>query len=116
MNDALLELLERKRTLVTICEGKRDAAALRTLGFTRVMMLDAPLYKVVERFEKGSTVQILTDLDREGRKLFAKLRSDFIQRGVRVDNELREALFRTQLRQIEGITSCVASTRISARF
>jgi 5S rRNA maturation endonuclease (ribonuclease M5) len=105
-SEQLIELLREKQCVSTIVEGKKDVAALRALGFTSVLELERqPLFKVVEHFEKGSTVQILTDLDAEGRKLFAKLRADLTQRGVRIDNDLREALFRTELRQIEGIVT-----------
>jgi 5S rRNA maturation endonuclease (ribonuclease M5) len=103
----LLELIERKKHLLTICEGKRDVAALKRLGFTDVIELDAALYKIVERFGKKTIVQILTDLDAEGKRLYSKLSSDLKQRGVHVDNELREALFKTQLRQVEGLYSYI---------
>ena len=104
-NLELLELIGRKKELPTICEGKRDAAALKRLGFTRIIVLNAPLYAIVERFDKKQRVQVLTDLDSEGRKLYSKLSSDLKQRGVYVDNELREALFRTQVRQIESLAT-----------
>lgn len=112
MNDieTVLELLERKKDLLTIVEGKNDVAALRTFGFTNIIELTGkPLYAVVELVEKGATVQLLTDLDSEGKKLFSMLRADLTQRGVHIDNELRDALFKTQLRQIEGLDSYVAS-------
>jgi 5S rRNA maturation endonuclease (ribonuclease M5) len=98
-------IIEKKRDLLTICEGKRDLIALRKLGFTNLRELDGPLYKVVEAVEKGETIQLLVDFDREGRKLYAALSSDFLQRGVRIDNELRHALFKTGLQHIEGLDS-----------
>ena len=104
--DELIALLEIKKDLPVIVEGKKDVAALRAYDFRSIFPLEGhALYQVVEQFEKGSTVQILTDLDAEGKKLFAKLRADLSQRGVHIDNELREALFRTDLRQIEGLVS-----------
>jgi len=106
--DALLELLELKKNVLTIVEGKNDARALRSFGFTNIIELtQKPLYVVVESIEKGATVQLLTDLDSEGKKLFSQLRADLTQRGVRIDNELRDALFKTQLRQIEGLDAYV---------
>ena len=102
----VLELVEKKKDILTIVEGKWDKIALQDLGFTNIVMCERlALYKVVELVEKGSCVQILTDLDAEGKKIYARLNSDFKQRGVYVDNELRELLFKTQLRQIEGIVS-----------
>lgn len=103
--ETVLDIIAEKKDLPTICEGKRDVIALRKLGFTHIIELDGPLYKVVERFEKKSRVQILTDLDAEGKKLYSMLAHDLKQRGVHVDNELRDALFQTDLRQIEGLTT-----------
>jgi 5S rRNA maturation endonuclease (ribonuclease M5) len=102
----VLELIDSKKGLLTIVEGKKDRAALAALGFTDIVELTGkPLYAVAESIEKGSRVQILTDLDSEGKKLFSQLRADLSPRGVRIDNELREALFRTELRQIEGLNT-----------
>ncbi len=103
--EQILLLIAQKKDLLTICEGKRDLAALRKLGFTNVRELNRPLYEIVELVEKGRTVQLLVDLDSEGKKLFSKLRADFSQRGVHIDNALRDMLFKTQLRHIEGLDS-----------
>lgn len=105
----IISLIDHKKHLPTICEGKRDLIALRKLGFTNVRELNKALYAVVEDYDKASSVQLLVDLDEEGRKLYAQLSSDFKQRGVRVDNELRELLFRTTLRHIEGLDSFLAN-------
>jgi 5S rRNA maturation endonuclease (ribonuclease M5) len=100
-----MELIAIKRDILTICEGKRDVIALKKLGFTNIMELNAPLYAVVERVDKGETVQLLVDLDSEGKKLYATLSSDFLQRGVRIDNEIRYLLMQTGLQHIEGLDS-----------
>lgn len=102
--DDILDMLEQKKDVLTVVEGTWDRKALEAFGFSTIIMCERlALYKVVEIVEKGSRVQILTDLDAEGKKIYARLRSDFKQRGVFVDDELRELLFRTQLRQIEGL-------------
>lgn len=105
--DELLELIEEVVDISAVVEGKRDKAALLKLGFVDIHTLDAPLYKVVERFDKGETVQILTDLDKKGRELYQRLYHEFAQRGVRVDNRLRHALFDTDLSHIEGLTNWI---------
>lgn len=104
-----LEKLKQKNILVVV-EGKRDKAALEAFGIKKVAALNkSPLYKVVEKIsEKHKQIAILTDLDKEGKKLFGKLNHDFNQHGVRVDNKFREFLFKkTKLRQIEGLGSYV---------
>lgn len=114
--DELLELIEKKKNISTVVEGKRDVEALKKLGFTKLMELNAPLYTIVEHFEKGEIVQLLTDLDSEGKKLYSYLSSDLKQRGVHIDNELREFLFKTQVRQIEGLDSYIQRLSVATNF
>lgn len=93
-----------------IVEGVKDKDALRELGILNVFALNRmPLYKVVEIVaKKAQECMILTDLDSEGKKLYAKLNHDLQRHGVRVDNSFREFLFRhTSLRQIEGISKYI---------
>jgi|TARA_B100001971_G_C17774141_1_gene326429 5S rRNA maturation endonuclease (ribonuclease M5) len=54
--------------------------------------------------DRNKEVAILTDLDKEGRKLYGKLNSGLQRFGVRVNNKFRDFLFRnTKVRQIEGL-------------
>lgn len=96
--------LARARDKHVIVEGARDEASLMKLGFSNVSRLSGPLFKVVEQINDKEVV-LLTDLDVEGRFLFSKLSNDLAARGVRIDNSLRQLLFRTELRQIEGLAS-----------
>ncbi len=103
--EGYIEKIKSSEALI-IVEGKKDKAALAALGIENTFSLDKwPLYKVVEHVSsKTKDCIILTDLDAEGRKLYAKLNSGLQERGVRIDNRFREFLFRhTPLRQIEGM-------------
>jgi 5S rRNA maturation endonuclease (ribonuclease M5) len=100
-----IKKLQQSNALI-IVEGKKDKAALATLGIENTFSLDRwPLYKVIEHIaSQTKDCIILTDLDNEGKKLYAALRKGVTEHGVRVDNTFREFLFRhTSLRQIEGI-------------
>ena len=55
--------------------------------------------------EKVKEVVLLTDLDDEGKKLYHELFVNLQKHGVKVDNRLRELLFKSDLRQIEGLPS-----------
>ena len=92
-----------------IVEGPKDEWALQKIGVTNIILVlsKKPLYAVVESAASLSKdVVILTDLDREGKKLYGRLNSDLQRFGVRIDNRFREYLFKeTKLRQIEGIDS-----------
>jgi 5S rRNA maturation endonuclease (ribonuclease M5) len=102
--EEVLELIAEKKDILTICEGKKDVLALKNLGFT-VRELGGPIYKVVESVEKGECIQLLVDLDGHGKELYARLQHEYRQRGVYIDNELREMLFTTGVQQIEHLDS-----------
>jgi len=94
----------RDEDKLVLVEGANDKQALLEFGIKRVKTLKRrALYKVIEEI-KDKEVVVLTDLDEEGKKLYGWLKHEFSQRGVRVDDRLREYLFKeTKLRQIEGM-------------
>jgi len=102
----ITEFIEKIKDKTTIVEGKKDKSALEKLGFTDIVTLSRkPIYKLIEEVaEKTKEAVILTDLDKEGKKLFGKLNSGLQDHGVKVDNRFRQFLFKeTKLRQMEGI-------------
>lgn len=108
----LLRWIEKiiESEVIVIVEGKEDKAALKRLGITKIIQLNKkPLYKVVEEVVKaGEEVVILTDLDKEGKKLYSRLNHELGQFGVKIDNRFRNFLFKhTSLRQIEGLDSYI---------
>lgn len=92
---------------VIIVEGKKDKAALASLGFVNIVTLAKPLYLIIEEVaSKYRKAVILTDLDKEGKLLYGKLSSGLQRHGVIIDNALRNFLLKsTKLRQIEGLAS-----------
>src|SRR3989338_2793007 len=103
----LIEKIKNTNILV-IVEGKKDRMALQRLGIKNIAELSKkPLFQIVEEIANSNKeCAILTDLDREGRQLYSKLNSNLQKNGVKINNKLREFLFRnTKLRQIEGINS-----------
>jgi len=109
MNDIEDFIDKLKQVKLIIVEGKKDKAALEKFGIKNIFVLNGPLYKNIEEIsEKAKEVVILTDLDKEGRKLFSRFNSRLQERGIKVDNSFREFLFKeTKLRQIEGIDSYI---------
>ena len=102
MND-LLEQIDKIKDKLTIVEGKKDKLALQKLGFNNIIILNRPLYEIVE-LVKEKEVVILTDLDKPGKQIYDYLSSNLQRFGVRIDNQFRNYLFKkTKLRQIEGI-------------
>ncbi len=101
-NDWLHYIQEQKKCIVV--EGKSDQEALESLGITNILTsAQKPLYQVVESIKEKEII-ILTDLDAEGKRLFAKINRYCQQHGIRVDNKPREFLFKhTTITQIEGL-------------
>ena len=96
-----------KNTLFVV-EGKRDVVSLNKLGVKRIMMLDKPLFAIVEEIAKTEKKMILlVDLDDEGKKLYSKLSVDLGHHGVFVDNTIRDLLFKLPVRHIEGLATFV---------
>lgn len=87
-----------------VVEGRRDVAALEDVGVSNVKEVDTNLYLFSERVAKHyEKAVILTDLDAEGKRLYGKLRAYLSRHGVLIDDKPRDALWRTQLRQVEGL-------------
>lgn len=105
----------KKSNKIIIVEGKKDKEALECLGVSNIITLNKdPIYKVIEEAAKeNKKVIILTDLDKEGKKLYGRLNSGLQRFGVEVDNYFREFLFKkTKLRQIEGILSYLLNNNL----
>lgn len=87
-----------------VVEGKKDKRALERLGCKKILTLEnKPLYAVVESLLPEKEVVLLTDLDKKGKELYARLYRSCTKRGVRVDNTLRLLLFRERVSHIEGL-------------
>lgn len=93
-----------------IVEGKSDEEALRKLGVDDIVTLcGKPLYKVTQDISKRTEeILILTDYDREGRKLAKKLDNYFVSYGVLPNRKIRKKLGfivnKTGISHIEDIT------------
>lgn len=106
VKEEIIEHIDEIKDMLVIVEGKNDRKALIELGIVDIISLDKrPIFVVVEEIiSHNREVVILTDLDKEGKKLYGKLNSALQQFGVRVNNKFRDYLFKeTKLRQIEGL-------------
>ncbi len=109
----LLKDIKERGTLVVV-EGVKDKRALESFGIKNIFTLKKPLYAVVEEIASAEKeVVLLTDLDEEGKKLYHQLSRDLQKHGVKVDNRLREFLFTTKLRHVEGLATYLSHDRRS---
>jgi 5S rRNA maturation endonuclease (ribonuclease M5) len=97
-----------------IVEGRRDEAALRRLGVRgKIYCLKArgeSRHDFLERLDGVSDAIILTDFDREGKKLETWLYKELSQRGIKSDLKLWSrirSLARTEVRSVEELPSFV---------
>lgn len=93
---------------IVLVEGIKDKNSLARLGVKNIITLNKPLYKIVEEItESKKDCIILTDLDKAGKEIYSRISSKLKEFGVKVDNSFREFLFKTRLRQVEGITKYI---------
>ncbi len=97
----------RKTEEYVIVEGKNDKESLIRLGLEkeRVITFGMPAYKLAELIagKKAKKVIILTDLDKEGKKIYAKLKENLNRLGIQEDRYFRETLSKeSRLSHIEG--------------
>jgi 5S rRNA maturation endonuclease (ribonuclease M5) len=87
-----INTIEELKSIAAVVEGKKDVRALESLGLSKVIPLNnKPPIKLIEEVESRGIkeVVILTDFDKEGRKLAAKLRTLFETRNIRLNSRLR---------------------------
>lgn len=89
--------------MVVVVEGKRDIAALKSLGFNNIIGINGkPLSDVAGMVsEKGQEAVLLTDFDGEGRKLNRKLRILLQNCNVKVNERLRMEIMKFGRGRIE---------------
>ena len=104
----------KKSKILVIVEGKKDKIALEKFGIKNIVTLNKkPLFEIIENISsKNKDCIILTDLDKTGKKLYGKLNHGLQQFGVKVDNNFRNLLYKTKLRQIEGLVSYIDNNKI----
>lgn len=107
--DEAFQILIKKTNQLRGCvivEGIKDRKSLSALGLKNIITAkNKPLYKIVDEVaEEYRYAILLTDLDREGKKLYSVLQHQLKKNGVKVNNTLRNFLWRnTKVRQIEGL-------------
>ncbi|MGC1122274.1 MAG: hypothetical protein WBA22_14380 [Candidatus Methanofastidiosia archaeon] len=104
----VIESLKRESEAVILVEGKRDCAALRTLGVEHTIekISGKRIFDDLS-FLEGKNVIILTDFDRTGCRLFKNLRAELEVMGYKPNlyywQQLREVLG-GEITQIEELS------------
>ena len=111
-NPRLKNDLEKFKEYVILVEGKRDASTLKSFGFQKVYTIHKTGVSLRERIEeiasnvlKKEKVCILTDLDKQGKKLYLLTKSILQELGVKIDSSFRGLLIKAKISHIEGLSN-----------
>lgn len=119
--DEFLELSKELRGKLLIVEGKNDEKALKTLGLNNIIKINRkPLYKVAEEAARAKKeIVILTDFDREGRALAAKLSRLLSPRKIRINRRLRKKIMefgKTEIENLRNLREDDLHVKVSTNF
>ncbi len=111
--EKVLEFFAKLKDCLLIVEGKKDAKSLNTLDLTNILAINGrPLTtvaeKVAEMRERASVWRysdtiILTDFDKEGRKLAARLSVEIRARNILPNQQLMSRVMNFGFNKIEDI-------------
>lgn len=113
---------ESPDSFLIVVEGRRDIISLRNLGMTAeiVPCANQPVAEFCEKIaEKKKTVFILTDWDRKGGILAARLEEQFRNLDVPVETLQREKLLffvKREIKDVESLYTHVTKLRESVRL
>jgi 5S rRNA maturation endonuclease (ribonuclease M5) len=102
--EEFVENIIRADTLVVV-EGNKDVAKLKKLGITKVVQLSQKsLCSFAEKIaDSHKKVILLLDNDKEGKKLFSKLKREFTRLRVKVITKFQKDLARIKVSHVEGL-------------
>jgi len=113
----LLEIdnLKRDKNLI-IVEGEHDSDALEELGLEHIFILNKAgvslfnrIEEIISLLDSKDECVILTDFDKKGREYYSVIRHKLINNGLRINNRLRDLLFRAKVSHIEGLATFLRS-------
>ena len=103
--------------LIILVEGKKDKAALLHLGIKeKVFILNGKdiwnrLEDIANKNQKKD-ILILTDFDKEGKKLYGKITKDCEQLGMKINKKYREFFQKkTKASHVEGLDTYVENIK-----
>lgn len=96
-----------------IVEGRKDKIALEEIGLKNIFVLNEDskslLIQVEEIAKRKEECIILTDFDKRGKKMHDLVKSELLQRGIKINNKLRGRLLKAHLSHIEGISTFLSN-------
>lgn len=110
--EEILNVLEELRGQILIVEGKKDEKALKSLGMGLILRMNSrPIAKVADNAvsmaekHKNREIIVLTDFDRTGRKMAAKIRLILQSRKIHANSRIRRDVMNLGISRIEEMAS-----------
>lgn len=111
-NEKLKNEIERFKDYVVLVEGQKDVLALKQFGFKKVYTVHKtgiPLRERIEQLtqliDKKDRICILTDLDRQGKKIYHIIKPIIQELGFQPDSTFRGILIKSKISHVEGISN-----------
>lgn len=106
-----IERLKNNNSLV-IVEGKKDRVALQNIGISNIFVINENGKSIYEKIEqisqcKDKEVILLTDIDKEGKKIYMLMKKHLSQMNVKMNNKIRELMIKLKISHIEGLDSFI---------
>ncbi len=99
----LIEYGNREDTVV-IVEGKRDEDVLKRWGVKNVFPIKGRrFYDILEEVEYCELCILLIDVDKQGEKIFTRLRDMLKREGIPVDTAFREYMKGFDIKEVEEL-------------
>lgn len=104
-NEFINRLREKSLKTPVIVEGKNDVKVLQKFGIKNVISISGKNYfDLLEKIppEVGEVI-LLTDIDKQGEKIFKKLKTIFESQGLKVDGNFRDYLRKMEVKEVEEL-------------
>ena len=105
--ESFINIVGELKESIVIVEGKRDKRALESLGIQKTVPINGkPLIEIVQQIAgmgKTDRIIILTDFDKEGKKLASRLELLLRKFGIHPNSRLRSCVMNFGWNKIEDI-------------
>jgi len=96
--------ISKEESIYIIVEGKNDVKKLKLYGVENIYPIKGKkFYDILEDLEFAKLCILLVDLDKQGEKIFSKLRFLLQREGIPVDSSFREYLKNFHYEEIESL-------------
>jgi 5S rRNA maturation endonuclease (ribonuclease M5) len=119
--EEFIDVIGELRDFTVVVEGRKDVMALKSLGVGSMALNGRPIESVAEDLHRRGVkeVVILSDYDREGRKIFLKLKKLLQKYRIKHNARLRRKLMefgKTRIEDFNGVVSSLDCSLFLSRF